>query len=47
LSGNFQLQIIMLSSGSCDRGSHRERGRTLIWRDDEGGEINRCADALW
>jgi Protein of unknown function (DUF2442) len=24
-----------------------ERGRTLIWRDDEGDEIDLCADALW
>ena len=24
-----------------------ERGRTLIWHDDEGDEIDLCADALW
>jgi hypothetical protein len=24
-----------------------ERGRTLIWHDDGGDEINLCADALW
>ena len=24
-----------------------ERGRTLIWRDDAGDEIDLCADALW
>jgi hypothetical protein len=24
-----------------------ERGRTLIWRDEEGDEIDLCADALW
>ncbi len=24
-----------------------ERGRTLIWRDPEGDEIDLCADALW
>jgi len=23
------------------------RGRTLVWRDPEGDEINLCADALW
>jgi hypothetical protein len=23
------------------------RGRTLIWRDSEGDEIDLCADALW
>jgi hypothetical protein len=23
------------------------RGRTLIWRDPEGDEIDLCADALW
>jgi Protein of unknown function (DUF2442) len=24
-----------------------ERGRTLIWHDREGDEIDLCADALW
>ena len=24
-----------------------ERGRTLIWHDDEGDEIDLCADSLW
>jgi hypothetical protein len=24
-----------------------ERGRTLVWRDPEGDEIDLCADALW
>jgi Protein of unknown function (DUF2442) len=24
-----------------------ERGRTLLWRDDAGDEIDLCADALW
>jgi len=24
-----------------------DRGRTLIWRDDQGDEIDLCADALW
>jgi hypothetical protein len=24
-----------------------ERGRTLIWHDDAGDEIDLCADALW
>ena len=24
-----------------------ERGRTLLWRDPEGDEIDLCADALW
>jgi len=23
------------------------RGRTLVWRDAEGDEIDLCADALW
>jgi len=23
------------------------RGRTLVWRDPEGDEIDLCADALW
>ena len=23
------------------------RGRTLVWRDREGDEIDLCADALW
>jgi hypothetical protein len=23
------------------------RGRTLVWRDSEGDEIDLCADALW
>ena len=23
------------------------RGRTLVWRDEEGDEIDLCADALW
>jgi hypothetical protein len=24
-----------------------ERGRTLVWRDPDGDEIDLCADALW
>ena len=24
-----------------------ERGRTLLWRDPDGDEIDLCADALW
>jgi Protein of unknown function (DUF2442) len=24
-----------------------ERGRTLVWRDPQGDEIDLCADALW
>jgi len=24
-----------------------EHGRTLVWRDPEGDEIDLCADALW
>ena len=24
-----------------------ERGRTVVWRDPEGNEIDLCADALW
>jgi Protein of unknown function (DUF2442) len=24
-----------------------ERGRTLVWRDPEGEDIDLCADALW
>jgi Protein of unknown function (DUF2442) len=24
-----------------------ERGRTLVWRDPEGDEVDLCADALW
>jgi hypothetical protein len=24
-----------------------ERGRTLVWRDPSGDEIDLCADALW
>jgi hypothetical protein len=24
-----------------------ERGRTLLWHDDSGDEIDLCADALW
>ncbi len=23
------------------------RGRTLVWRDPEGDEVDLCADALW
>jgi hypothetical protein len=23
------------------------RGRTLVWRDPEGAEVDLCADALW